>query len=408
MSPFPRKLLRSAIVRASKTKFYEARLEIPKTLSIAAWHKIPLTTKDDLRAQYPLGLLAVGMDQVKSYHESSGTTGSPISSFFSEKDWIDIYSRFLRSRVALSPGDMVFVKTPYALVTTAHQMHGAAQYAGATVVPADNRSHNMPYSRVLRLLRELPITVAWCLPTEAVTWAYLAKATGLDPAKDFPNLRAFVVAGESLSGARRDDISNLWGGKAVIEDYGSTETGSLAGECSARHLHIWNDRLYFEVLDESGRAFPTGTGSLVVTPLYREAMPMIRYNLEDQVRISASACICGSLAPRIEVFGRKISKTQGFYPRELEEVVYSAGSGVYFWRARTSDEAIEIEIHAERVNTRMLQNAVESRFSRRALVRVVPAAYFVNENWLTNEQPMTKPRYVYSAGEDWSRSVNYF
>src|SRR5205823_2859473 len=100
---------------------------------------------------------------------------------FTEADWEDIVSRFLRSDVGLGEGDVVMVKTPYALVTTAHQMQRAARAAGATVVPADNRSRQMPYTRVVRLLRDLPVSVSWSLPTEVLIWAYVARQMGLSP-----------------------------------------------------------------------------------------------------------------------------------------------------------------------------------------------------------------------------------
>src|SRR5690606_31638614 len=99
-----------------------------------------------------------------------------------------IIARFLRSGIALNASDWVFIKTPYAMVTTAHQMERAARAVGAAIVPGDNRSAAMPYARVLRLLRDLPISVVWCLPTEACLWARLAKAAGLDPRRDFPHL----------------------------------------------------------------------------------------------------------------------------------------------------------------------------------------------------------------------------
>lgn len=408
MSPLPLDKLNQVYIRARGTPFYSSRL--PERME--DWARLPLTSKADLRAAYPLGLLAVPLKSVATYHESSGTSGAPISSFFTENDWQDIQSRFLRSRVALGAGDMVFVKTPYSLVTTAHQMHGAARAAGATVVPADNRSRNMPYRRVLRLLRDLPITVTWCLPTEAQIWAYLARQIGLDPASDFPHLRALMVAGEALSPARREAISRLWGGRPVIEDYGSTETGSLAGECAHGHLHLWSDRVHCEVFDESLRATAlSGRGSLVVTPLEREAMPLVRYHLEDDVRIFSDACPCGSAHPRIEVFGRRLVRMSGLYPRELEEVIYAIAPQTWFWRARASDQAIEVELHVEPGSSftrKVLQEAIESAFSRPALVRLVGPTCFVPPEWMREEETMQKPRFVFGAEENWNNSASYF
>lgn len=408
MKPFPQRELELAYGRALHTSHFGSRSG-PLEINENTWQSVPLTTKDDLRKSYPFGLLSTSLDRLSSYHESSGTSGSPISSLFTENDWSDIYERFLRSRVALKSSDMVLIKTPYALVTTAHQMHGAAKRVGATIVPADNRSLNMPYSRVLRLLRDLPITVVWCLPTEAVIWGYLAKRQGLDPAVDFPHIRAFIVAGESLSSERKADISRIWGGKDVIEDYGSTETGSLAGECAHGHLHVWSDRLHFEVLEENAsKTRATGTGSLIVTPLYREAMALIRYNLEDQVHLRDDKCPCGTPAARIEILGRKLAAIDGLYPRDLEKVIFTHGRKIWFWRARTSHDSLEVEFHAENADAKALEIALEQKFNRRVRVRAITAKAFVPSSWLSVEATMQKPRYVYSENEDWSKSLNYF
>jgi phenylacetate-CoA ligase len=405
MNTFPLTNLQKALARAKQSPLYAG---INQGLGCQEdWKRLPLTGKSDLRAAYPFGLLAVPMKELSTYHESSGTSGQVIASYFTKRDWEDVASRFLRSQVALTPDDMVLIKTPYSMVTTAHQMHAAAQSVGATIVPADNRSSNMPYARVMRLLQDLPITVTWSLPTEVLIWGYLARKMGLDPSHDFPNIRAFVVAGEALSVAKRARLSQIWGGKAVIEDYGSTETGSLAGECKVGNLHLWNDRVHCEVLRD-GRAFSEGEGTLVVTPLHREAMPLIRYNMEDQVRISNAGCQCGSSAPQVEVLGRASSLLgNSYFPRDLENIVYSMEFDVWFWRARVLADRLEVEIHAEQPDVVALERAIQSRLGTQVVVKNVEAESFVPSHWLAGEEMMQKPRYVFTANEDWQRPMAY-
>lgn len=393
--------LQAVLARAARSPFYRSR-GLPADFADA-----PVTTKDDLRAAYPFGLLAAPRENIATYHESSGTSGNPISSYFTDRDWNDVVTRFLRSDVRLNSSDMVMVKTPYALVTTAHQMHLAARAAGATVVPADNRSHNMPYVRVVRLLRDLPITVAWCLPTEVQIWAFVARRLGLSPEKDFPLLRAFLVAGEALSPARKRQLSKIWGGKRVIEDYGSTETGSLAGECAFGRLHLWDDRLHFEVRD--GETFRSrGTGSLVVTPLYREAMPIVRYDLGDAVTISDETCACGSKHATVEIAGRGIA--EGFRARDLEELVYSGEDDVIFWRARREDRVLNLEIAFDDVAPgaeSRTQQRLEEELRTRVSVRAVAAETFFPASLLAAEAPMQKPRFLFEANEDWNKALTY-
>ncbi|WP_224363922.1 phenylacetate--CoA ligase family protein [Hyalangium versicolor] len=415
---FPRQQLAEALLRAQAAPYYEGRLPRVEKLDRLSWEQLPLTRKEDLRAAYPFGLLAVPQSQLSTYHESSGTSGHPISSFFTERDWEDILSRFLRNGVRLCREDMVLIKTPYALVTTAHQMHGAARSVGATIVPADNRSANMPYSRVLRLLHDLPVTVAWCMPTEVLLWAYAARRSGRAPARDFPWLRNFLVAGEPLSAAKRAHLEALWGGKRVLVDYGSTETGSLAGECAQGRLHLWSDRLYFEVRDpQTGGFSEQGTGSLVVTPLFRQAMPLIRYDLEDVVEISHAPCACGQALPTVRVLGRKASVmsagARAFSTVELEEAFYAsaAETGLWFWRARVRDGALEAQIHVETQHEdaacRRILQAIEATVPGvRVRVTAVSAECFVPEALLSREAPMQKPRFLFGENEDW-KSLDY-
>lgn len=407
--------LEAAVVQARRSPFYRDRLPEPSHWDYAAWKRLPLTTKTHLRQSYPLGMLAEPLHRVASYHESSGTSGDPTATVFSESDWDDIVTRFARSHVKLNAHDVVFIKTPYSLVTTAHQMERAARLVGATVVPADNRSRNMPYAKVVRLLNQLPITVAWCLPTEAILWATAAEAAGLDSKRDFPNLRAFFVAGEPLSEAKRRRISALWGGVQVVQDYGSTETGSLAGECSAGRLHLWADRVFPEVIQDcSGIPQLVGEGTLVVTPLFRAAMPLIRYHTEDVVRLSHGRCACGWTLPTIQVLGRASDRGQRrLSVLDLEDVVYSLPEAfdVRFWRARTTDFGVKLEITAAQslaeIAADELACLIFKRLGLKAFVEPVPLDSFIPAGILTADPGFQKPRFLYGPDEDWSRSHVY-
>jgi phenylacetate-CoA ligase len=405
-----RPILQRNLQQAIRSPFYSRRLT-------NNFFESPLTTKEDLRQHSPFGFLAAPRNHLATYHESSGTSGEPTSSFFTEDDWDDVVSRFLRSSVNLKTSDSVLVKTPYSMVTTAHQMHRAARRRGAMVVPADNRSTNMPYSKVVRLLKQVPITVAWCLPTEVLLWAESARLNDLDPQKHFPELRAFLVAGEPLSEPKRQHLQALWGGKKIYQDYGSTETGSLAGECREGNLHLWADRLYCEVWNEATQTLQReGRGKLVVTTLYRWAMPLVRYLIGDDVEISYGDCDCGWKLPIIKVGGRaeSILEVQGrkFWPLDLEASVYSlpAVHGVHFWRARYSLEHLDIEIEAPQRRAQAAVTALESIVKERLGIdaRVRPAREeIVSRHLLTEKASFQKPRFIFKANEDWSEAIHY-
>ncbi|WP_326686794.1 MULTISPECIES: AMP-binding protein [unclassified Streptomyces] len=412
--------LPAALDLARRSPFNRPRLAGAGRWETAAdLDSVPLTTKQDLREQYPWGMLAIARRGLATYHESSGTSGEPTPSFFSERDWHDVTDRFSRHAVGLNCDDTVLVRTPYAMLTTAHQAHQAARSRGATVVPADNRSLVMPYARVVRALHDLDVTVAWCLPSEALLWVAAAREAGYRPERDFPALRAFLVAGEPLSEARRARISELWGGVPVHQDYGSTETGSLAGECAYGRLHLWADRFLAQVYDpESGGTAREGRGRLTITTLYREAMPLVRYDLEDTVEISSAACPCGWQLPTVRVAGRSGDgypvAGRRVTPHELEEHVFRlpAEHGVLFWRARVRPDAIEAEIEtaegrgapAAAALTRSLRHGLGVP----ARIRSLPPGGLVSRDLLRRGHEFVKPRTVFGADEDWDRAVHYY
>jgi phenylacetate-CoA ligase len=355
-------------------------------------------------------MLAVDRSKLATYHESSGSTGTPTSSYYTAADWTDLVERYSRMRVGIGPPDMLMVRTPYALMLTGHVAHAAALAAGATVVPADNRSLATPYPKVLRLMHDLGVTLTWSLPTDTLLWAAAAEHAGLRPGRDFPSLRALMVAGEPLSPARRDRIAELWNAP-VVEEYGASETGGLAGECPHGTLHLWADRAIFEVYDPAtGRASASGAGELVVTPLFREAMPLLRYHLGDRVQVTHRDCACGWALPTVRVLGR----FAGLAQVDLEEVVFRlpAAYGVMFWRARPIDDGLHVQIEAAQrygdAATRDLTAAIGAAFGLEARVEALPPGALVPSRVLTAVPEVMKPRGLFAAGEDWDRALRYY
>ena len=409
-------LTSQVVDQALKTPFYQAKLG--EWLKHPSWGNMPFTTKEDLRSAYPFGLLATSRDRIATYHESSGTTGEPTPTFFTEADWDDIASRFARNAVDLGPTDTVLIKTPYSMVTTAHQMHRAARMKGAVVIPADNRCSNMPYSKVIRLLKDLRVTVVWCMPSEALIWAAAARAQGLDPRRDFPDLRAFVVAGEPLGRAKKQRIQTLWN-TSVFEDYGSTETGSLAGDCERGRLHAWTDRLLFEVVQSDSSVATGGSGILAVTPLFRQAQPLLRYLIGDRVELRKHGCECGSPFPTIEVLGRGDSAFRAggadVFPSELEELVFSLPPvrDVLFWRARVISDPgnVEVEIECAADQSDLARSELEAMIRTKigsfaTVHAVAPGTIFPLRVLTETSRPM-KPRHVFAEHEDWNSGLPY-
>lgn len=408
--------LEDSVSRAKKSDFYRERIKMPDGFNESIFKRIAPTTKEDLRRSYPFGLLATNRKNIATFHESSGSTGEPTSSYFSEEDWTDVTSRFLRNGINIGSDDTVFIKTPYSLVTTAHQMQYAARSAGAMVIPAGNRSAMMSYPKVIRLLKEVKPTVTWSLPTELMIWHRVAEESGLDHSTDFPDLRAMLVAGEPFSTRKKLRIGELWGGKHVFQDYGSTETGSLGGTCSQGSIHLWSDRLYFEIYDKESDSFlEFGRGSLLVTTLFREAMPLIRYELGDEAEISAHRCQCGSEFPTIEIFGRAAAEHIAKPPRsflEIENAVFSLPKylGVIFWQARWVDSHLDLEIECSQAVAAEASVTLERIFAEldlSASVKALEPDSLVKTSSLMVDSGFAKPRYIIDSPSHWNHGLQY-
>ncbi|WP_067501972.1 phenylacetate--CoA ligase family protein [Actinoplanes sp. TFC3] len=407
--------LRDLLAAAARSPFYahNARAAVPTSRAELATY--PLTTKQDLRAAYPFGMLAVDRTHLATYHESSGSSGTPTASYYTERDWADLTERFARKHVGIHATDTLLVRTPYALMITGHLAQAAGRFCGATVVPADNRTLAVTYAKVVRLLHDLDVSLTWSLPTDTLLWAAAARLAGLRPGRDFPALRALFVGGEPMSPARRARICEIWN-VPVVQEYGATETGSLAGECPHARLHLWADRAIFEVHDPAtGVVAPAGRGQLVVTPLFREAMPLLRYAIEDEVEISYDPCPCGWPLPTVRVLGRShftvhVSGAE-ITQLDLEEHVFRlpAEYGVLFWRARMEGTRLRVQIAPdpphERAAAHDLRTALRTGLGIDAEVQTRP---LVPPQLLTAAPDVLKPRGLFGPGENWDKALSYY
>ncbi|GIM89632.1 AMP-binding protein [Paractinoplanes toevensis] len=400
-------LLPAALAAAGGSPFYRRRGSVPA--NGAELKRYPLTSKADVRDAYPFGMLAVDRSRLATYHESSGSTGTPTASFYTEGDWADLIDRYTRMHIGIRPSDTFLVRTPYALMLTGHVAHAGARACGATVVPADNRSLATPYAKVVRLMHDLDVTLTWSLPTDALLWAAAAARAGLRPGRDFPALRALLVAGEPLSPARRARIAQIWHAP-VVEEYGASETGGLAGECPHGSLHLWADRAIFEVYDPAtGRIGTDGAGELVVTPLFREAMPLLRYHLGDRVEVTYRDCPCGWALPVVRVLGR-FAAGDGLTQVALEDLIFRlpAEYGVMFWRARPEPPGLHVQIEVAAPHADAAVHELTALIGAGARVEPVPPGTLVPADVLTATPEVMKPRGLFAAGENWDRALRYY
>ena len=297
--------------------------------------KFPLTSKDDLRGNYPFGMLAVPQHQVSRLHASSGTTGTPTVVAYTARDldiWAGLVARSIRAAGG-RPGDKVHVAYGYGLFTGGLGAHYGAEKLGCTVIPA---SGGMT-ARQVQLINDLRPEIIMVTPTYMLTLLDEFERQGLDPAAS--SLKVGIFGAEPWTEAMRAEIEQR-GGLDAVDIYGLSEVmgPGVAQECveTKDGLHIWEDHFYPEIIDPAGHAVLAEgeRGELVFTSLTRQAMPVIRYRTRDLTRL-----LPGTARPvfrRMEkVTGRSddmiILRGVNVFPTQIEEIVLrTAGLAPHF------------------------------------------------------------------------------
>jgi phenylacetate-CoA ligase len=406
--PYQLDRLRETVAGAARSAYYGPRLAGVRVDTLDDLRRLPLTPKEDARAASPLGLLAVEPDRLFQYHETYGTTGTPTSSWLTREDFQNYATQINHAAVNLRAGDRVLVRFPYAISVPAHIVTQAARNRGACVIPVSSRTAISPYPRVIDLLGKLQATVIGGLPMEAIWLAETARQMGKDPARDFPHLRAFMVAGEMLSDARRARIAELWDAQ-VFNLYGCTEGGNIAADCDAGRLHLSWDHFVLEVLDETTWQ-PVASGELgtaVLTTLTRQAMPLLRFVLGDYVRLyEDSGCPCGRAAPVVEHRGRDLNRFdfggRRYFVRDLEDRLLTAPVAALgnLWLVEVRPGEVRFRAEAERPDPalyRRLEERVRDEMGLPLAIEAVTPGTLLNRARLTKVEPVHKPRVVGSV-----------
>jgi len=282
-------------------KFKEARLKPESIRGVDDLKRLPLTTKDDLRTEYPFGMLAVPLEQVVRIHASSGTTGKPTVGAYTRNDinlWAEVMARTVTS-AGVTSKDVAHNAYGYGLFTGGLGFHLGFETVGATTVPISGGLTE----RQLMLLEDFGATVLTCTPSYALVLAEAAEAAGIDFKKRM-KVRVGIFGAEPWTNAIRRAIEDRLGLEAY-DIYGLTEIigPGVSVECEQHNgLHIFEDHFLPEIIDpDSGEPLPYGEeGELVFTTLTKEAMPVIRYRTRDRTILHAEKCACGRTLVRME------------------------------------------------------------------------------------------------------------
>ena len=288
--------------------------------------KLPFTTKYDLRDEYPFGLQAVPMDQIKRIHASSGTTGKPVVGTYTQAD-LDMWSECVARVLAVGdvgPGDVVQVSYGYGLFTGGLGAHDGAAKLGAVQLPTSAGNSE----KQIMLMQDLGTTAICCTPSYALHLAEVLEKNKVDVSK--LKLRVGFFGAEPWTWGIRRELESKLHIKA-IDIYGLTEMcgPGVGGECLYQDgTHIWEDFFLPEIVNPETLepVAPGEVGELVITSLCKEAMPILRYRTRDLSSLNYEPCKCGRTAVRLgKVLGRSddmlIIRGVNVFPSQIETVL---------------------------------------------------------------------------------------
>lgn len=310
-------------------KFKAAGVHPDDIQSLEDIKKLPYTTKEDFRKNYPFGMFAVPSKDIIRYHASSGTTGNPTVVGYTRHDmkvWKECMARLV-TMAGVSDRDTAQISFGYGLFTGALGLHQALEKVGAGVVPMSSGNSK----KQIKIMKDFGVTTLIATPSYALHLSEVAESMGINPREEL-KVRHGLFGSEPSTEAMRKKLNDAWGMLAT-ENYGMSELvgPGVSGECTAlTGMHINEDYFYAEVINpETGEVLPEGaTGELVVTPLFKEALPVIRYRTKDITRLDTTPCPCGRTTMRMsKISGRTddmlIISGVNVFPSQIEEVLLS-------------------------------------------------------------------------------------
>lgn len=296
-----------------------------KTLSDI--RRLPFTTKQDLRDNYPFGLFTVPMSSIVRLHASSGTTGRSIVVGYTKRD-IDTWSKLMaRCFVAagLTKNDIIHNAYGYGLFTGGLGTHYGAEKLGASVIPMSGGNTK----RQIMILQDFGPTAICCTPSYALNLAEQGAAMGVN--MQSLKLRVGIFGAEPWSEQMRDEIENKLN-LTALNIFGLSEIigPGVSMECleGRQGMHVFEDHFIVEVIHpETGEILPHGEeGELVFTTITKEAFPLVRFRTRDISRLIAEPCRCGRTHIRMDrVTGRSddmlIIRGVNVFPSQIEAVL---------------------------------------------------------------------------------------
>ena len=316
-------------VPAYRAKMEEAGVTPEDIVTLKDIQKLPFTTKQDMRDNYPYGLFTVPKKELRRIHASSGTTGKPTVVGYTDHD-LDIWKECV-ARLAVAGGatdeDVAQICFGYGMFTGALGLHNGLEKVGAAIVPSSTGNTE----KQLMYMKDFGTTLLVATPSYAMRIAEVAQQIGIDIKKDL-QIKTLLLGSELMTEAMRKELYKVWGEDVnLTQNYGMSELigPGVSGEClELNGMHINEDHFIAEVIDpNTGEVLAPGEkGELVVTCITKEALPLIRYRTRDITRLMYEPCPCGRTTARMEnLSGRTddMLKIRGVnvFPSQIEEVL---------------------------------------------------------------------------------------
>lgn len=320
-----------------RKKLQEAGLEPGDVKSLDDLRRIPFTVKSDFKENYPFGLFAVPQKEIVRYHGSSGTTGKPTVVGYTRNDmntWAECVARLV-CMAGVTEADTAQIAFGYGLFTGALGLQQGLERVGASVIPMSSGNTK----KQLMIMKDFGTTTLISTPSYALHMAETALEMGIDPAKDL-KIRHGLFGGEGATEAMEKELMEKWGMFAT-ENYGMSELcgPGVSGECEAlQGMHVNEDYFIPEIINpETGEVLPEGAvGELVITPLWKEALPVLRYRTRDITSLHYEKCSCGRTTVRMaKIQGRSddmmVLGGVNVFPSQIEEVLFATeGIGKHY------------------------------------------------------------------------------
>lgn len=289
--------------------------------------KLPFTDKKALRDTFPFGMFAVPLEEVVELHASSGTTGKPVVVGYTEHDmavWAECIARLVQM-AGVVPGDRAQMAFGYGMFTGGFGLHYGLQKLGCMMIPAGSGNTE----RHIQMIEDYGTTVLISTPSYAMHICEVGEKMGFDWEKS--TLRVGLFGGEPCPPGLKAEIEKRMH-IVCTDNYGLTEVmgPGVSGECLAERFqqHIAEDHFLWEVVDpQTGEPVADGEmGELVLTPLDKQAIPVLRYRTHDLTRVFTERCACGRTHARMQKVRSRcddmlIIRGTNVFPSQVEDVL---------------------------------------------------------------------------------------